>query len=219
MKIFLDTADLGAIKRASDTGLLDGITTNPSKILETGKSFSDQIREICKVVKGPVSAEAIANKTDDIIAEAVKIADIASNVVIKVPMTTQGLKASIELFKRGIKTNVTMVFSPDQALLAMKANATFVSIVLSRLDKIGGDVKALIEDTMKIKYHFGFKSEIIAASIKTRKDAIECMRSGVDIISVPENTFFDLFRHPQTEQGLAEFDISWKKLVEKGLHV
>ena len=219
MKLFLDTADLEAIKRANDTGLLDGITTNPSKVLETGKNFTYLIREICKLVKGPVSAEAVADNTDDIVAEAVKISDIAANVVIKVPMTTQGLRASIELYKRGIKTNVTMVFSPDQALLAMKTNPAFVSIVLSRLDKIGGDVKALIEDTMKIKHNFGFKAEILAASIKTRKDAIDCMRAGVDIISVPENTFFDLFRHPQTDQGLAEFDIAWKKLVEKGLHL
>ena len=112
-----------------------------------------------------------------------------------------------------------MVFSPDQALLAMKTNASFVSIVLSRLDKIGGDVKGLIEDTMKIKHNYGFKSEILAASIKTRKDAIDCMRAGVDIISVPESTFFDMFRHPQTDQGLAEFDIAWKKLVDTGSHL
>lgn len=213
MKIFLDTADVEVIKKASDTGLVDGVTTNPSKILQTGKRFEDVIQEICKVVPGPVSAEAVADNAPDIIEEAKKIASIAPNINIKVPLTIEGLKAGAELERQGIRTNVTMIFSPDQLLLAMKTNAFLVSIVLSRLDKIGGDVKAFIDDSMTIKRQYGFKSQVLAASIKTRKDAIDCMRAGVDIISIPEDIFFNMFRHPQTAQGLAEFDEAWAKVI------
>jgi transaldolase len=214
MKIFLDTADIEAIKRANDTGLLDGITTNPSKILESGKKFTDVIAEICRIVKGPVSAEAVANKATEIVSEAVRISGIAPNVAIKVPMTLEGLKASQMLFEKGIKVNVTMVFSPDQALLAMKTRPTFVSIVLSRLDKIGGDVSQFIRDTMLIKRNYRFEVEILAASIKTRTSILDCIRSGVDIISIPESLFFDMFEHPQTTQGLVEFDAAWAKVIK-----
>lgn len=217
MKIFLDTADIEAIKRANDTGLLDGITTNPSKILESGKKFKDAIREICSVVKGPVSAEAVAYKAEDIVREAEEIASIADNVAIKVPMNPEGLKASMMLGEKGIKANVTMVFSPDQVLLALKTNPAFVSIVISRLDKIGGDVVALINDSVKIKQNYGFSGEILAASIKNRANVIDCMRAGVDIVTLPENIFFDMFKHPQTDQGLNEFDIAWEKLIKAGL--
>lgn len=212
MKLFLDTADVEAIRKANDTGLLDGVTTNPSKILQSGKKFTDVVEEICKIVSGPVSAEAVAEQAPDIVEDAKKISSIASNINIKVPLTVEGLKAGAELERQGIRTNVTMIFSPDQALLAMKTNAFLVSIVLSRLDKIGGDVKAFIEDTMAIKRHYGFESQVLAASIKTRKDAIDCMRAGVDIISIPEDIFFNMFKHPQTDQGLAEFDEAWAKV-------
>jgi len=217
MKIFLDTADIEAIKRANDTGLLDGITTNPSKILESGKKFKATIREICSVVKGPVSAEAVAYKAEDIVREAEEIASIADNVAIKVPMNPEGLKASIMLGEKGIKANVTMVFSTDQVLLALKTNPAFVSIVISRLDKIGGDVVALINDSVKIKQNYGFSGEILAASIKNRANVIDCMRAGVDIVTLPENIFFDMFNHPQTDQGLKEFDVAWDKLIKAGL--
>lgn len=217
MKIFLDTADIEAIKRANDTGLLDGVTTNPSKILEAGKNFKVVIREICSVVKGPVSAEAVAEKAEDIVREAIEIAAIADNVAIKVPMTPEGLKASIMLGERNIGANVTMVFSPDQALLAMKTNPRFVSIVISRLDKIGGDVEAFIRDTMLIKQNYGFKAEVLAASIKDRNTLFHCLRAGVDVVTLPENIFFTMFEHPQTDQGLAEFDVAWKKIIDAGL--
>ena len=212
MKIFLDTADVDAIKSANDTGLLDGVTTNPSKILESGKRFTDVLEEICDIVSGPVSAEAVAENAQDIVSEARRIAGIASNINIKVPLTIEGLKAGAELERLGIRTNVTMIFAPDQMLLAMKTNAFLVSIVLSRLDKIGGDVKGFIEDAMLIKKHYGFQSQVLAASIKTRKDALDCMRAGVDIISIPDDIFFNMFKHPQTDQGLAEFDEAWAKV-------
>jgi transaldolase len=217
MKIFLDTADIESIKRANDTGLIEGITTNPSKVLDCGKKFYDVISEICKIVKGPVSAEAVATKAEDIVKEALIIAGLAPNIVIKVPMTIEGLKASRMLFDKNIKVNVTMVFAPDQVLLALKTNPTFVSIVISRLDKIGGDVIALINDSVKIKQNYGFKSQILAASIKNRTNVIDCMKAGVDIVSLPETIFFDMFNHPQTESGLHEFDIAWKKLIDGGL--
>ena len=217
MKIFLDTADIESIKRANDTGLLDGITTNPSKILESGKKFHNVIKEICKIVKGPVSAEAVAVKAEDIVKEAVIIAGLAPNVAVKVPMTSEGLKASRMLYDQNIKVNVTLVFAPDQFLLAMKTNPTFVSIVISRLDKIGGDVVALMNDSVKIKQNYGFKGEILAASIKNRANVIDCMKAGIDIVSLPENIFFDMFKHPQTDQGLSEFDVAWNKLVKAGL--
>jgi len=217
MKIFLDTADIESIKRANDTGLLDGITTNPSKVLETGRKFHDVLTDICKIVKGPVSAEAVALKAEDIVREALVIAGLAPNIAIKVPMTREGLKASGMLGERNIMVNVTMVFAPDQVLLAMKTNPSFVSIVLSRLDKIGGDVNSLIRDSVTIKHNYGFRSEILAASIKTRTHVIDCMKAGVDIVSLPENIFFDMFRHPQTDQGLSEFDVAWDKLKKAGL--
>lgn len=217
MKIFLDTADIEAIKRANDTGLLDGITTNPSKVLESGKKFYDVIKEICQIVKGPVSAEAVAVKAEDIVKQAVIIAGLAPNIVIKVPMTPEGLKASFMLGEKGIKVNVTMVFAADQVLLALKTNPTFVSIVISRLDKIGGDVAALINDSVKIKQNYGFKGEILAASIKNRANVIDCMKAGIDIVTLPENIFFDMFNHPQTEYGLREFDVAWDKIKNAGL--
>ena len=212
MKIFLDTADIESIKRANDTGLLDGITTNPSKILESGKKFHDVIKEICKIVKGPVSAEAVAIKAEDIVKEAVIIAGLAPNIAIKVPMNPEGLKASRMLKEKNIMVNVTMVFAPDQVLLALKTDPAFVSIVISRLDKIGGDVVGLMHDSVLIKENYGFKGEILAASIKNRANVIDCMRAGVDIVSLPEPIFFDMFKHPQTDQGLSEFDIAWDKL-------
>jgi transaldolase len=217
MKIFLDTANTEAIRKANDTGLLDGITTNPAKILESGKNFKEVIKEICGIVKGPVSAEAVAHKAEDIVREAEIIAGIAPNVAIKVPMTPEGLKASRMLGMKDIKVNVTMVFAPDQVLLALKTNPAFVSIVLSRLDKVGGDVLALINDSVRIKQNYGFKGEILAASIKNRTNVIDCMRAGVDIVSLPENIFFDMFIHPQTKQGLDEFDGAWEKLINAGL--
>jgi transaldolase len=213
MKVFLDTADVDAIRRANDTGLLDGITTNPMKIAETGKPFYEVIEEICSIVSGPVSAEAVAHRAEDIIREAEKLAAIAPNVVNKVPMNVEGLKAAKILEQeKDVRVNVTMVFSADQALLAMKTGATFVSIVLSRLDKTGSDSEILVDDTVSVKENFGFTSEILAASLKTRNHVMSCLRYGADIISLPESLFFEMFQHPLTDQALAGFDEIWEKM-------
>jgi len=214
MRIFLDTANVDAIRKANDTGLLDGITTNPAKIAETGRKFTEVIREICAIVKGPVSAEAVAHECEDIVREAMKLSEISGNVVNKVPMTVEGLKAARILEERGVKTNITMIFSPDQACLAMKTNATFVSLVLSRIDNICGSSRDLVEATMKIKKNYNFTSGVLAASLKTRNHVLDCMSAGVDIISIPESLFFQMFAHPLTDQGLAEFDSLWGKIIQ-----
>lgn len=214
MKIFLDTADLEAIRKANDTGLLDGITTNPAKIAETGRKFTEVIEEICAIVKGPVSAEAVAHNCDEIVKEAVKLSEISPNVVNKVPMTAEGLKAARILEEQGVKTNITMIFSPDQACLAMKTNAFLVSLVLSRIDSIGGSGRELVEAVVKIKRNYGFTSGVLAASLKTRNHVLDCMAAGADIISLPESLFFQMFEHPLTDQGLAGFDRVWEKIIK-----
>ena len=214
MKVFLDTADTEAIRRAQDTGLLDGVTTNPSKIAETGRDFYKVIEDICAIVPGPVSAEAVAQRAEDIVKEAQKLAAIAPNVVNKVPMGVEGLKAAVILEQEmGIRVNVTMVFAADQAALAMKTGAAFVSIVLSRLDKLCGEMEILIDDTICIKDNYGFISEIIAGSLKTRHHVLSCLRGGVDIVTVPEALFWDMFAHPLTTQALAEFDEVWQNVL------
>ncbi len=214
MKVFLDTADVEAIRRALDTGLLDGVTTNPSKIAETGRDFYKVIEDICTIVPGPVSAEAVAHRAEDIVKEAQKLAAIAPNVVNKVPMGVEGLKAAAILEKeKDIRVNVTMVFAADQAALAMKTGATFVSIVLSRLDKICSEMETLIDDTVCIKDNYGFTSEILAGSLKTRHHVLSCLRGGVDIVTIPEALILEMFEHPLTTQALAEFDQVWQKVL------
>lgn len=217
MKLFLDTANIDAIVRANDTGLLDGVTTNPTKILETGKPFRKVLEEICSVVAGPVSAEAVAEKAGDIVAEARKIAALAPNIAIKVPMTPEGLKACKILRGEGIMVNATMIFAPDQAMLAMKAGASFASLVLSRLDNIAGSVESFVSDAVRIKKNYQFSTEILAASIKTRRDVLQCMRAGADIVSVSEGIFFNMFNHPLTDKGLQDFEEDWKRVKSAGL--
>ena len=214
MKVFLDTADVESIRRVQDTGLLDGVTTNPSKIAETGRDFYKVIEDICAIVQGPVSAEAVAHRAEDIVKEAEKLAAIAPNVINKVPMGVEGLKAAAILEQeKDIRVNVTMVFAADQAALAMKTGATFVSIVLSRLDKICSEMEILIDDTVCIKDNYGFTSEILAGSLKTRHHVLSCLRGGVDIVTIPEALFWDMFEHPLTTQALAEFDEVWQKIL------
>jgi transaldolase len=216
MRVFLDTADVEAIKKANDTGLLGGITTNPAKIAETGKRFTDVIEEICSIVSGPVSVEAVVHRAEDIVREAEKLAAIAPNVVNKVPMNVEGLKAAAILEKeKDIRVNVTMIFLADQAALAMMTGATFVSIVLSRLDAAGGESEFLVQDTVAIKNNYGFSSEVLAASLKTRNHVINCLRAGVDIISLPESLFFEMFDHPLTIKALAQFDEAWERVIKE----
>ncbi len=213
MKIFLDTADPDLIRKAHDTGLLDGVTTNPSKIAESGRKFREVVAEICSITPGPVSAEAVADTAEDIVRQAEDIAKIAPNVVVKVPMTVHGLRAALVLeTEKNIRVNVTMIFSSTQAFLAMKAGATFASIVLSRLDAIANESEILVQDAVTIKQNYGFTSEILAASLKTQNHVLTCLRAGVDIVTIPDALFFQMFKHPLTDAGLAEFDQAWKKV-------
>ena len=193
MKIFLDTADIEAIKRANETGLLDGVTTNPTLIAKTGKTFYRTVEEICKVVKGPVSAEAVAETAEDMVIEACAISQVAPNVVVKIPMTVEGMKAVRTLEnEKGIHVNVTMIFSVTQAHLAAKAGASYISIVLSRLDAVCNESSILVEDTMQMLANYDYKAEVIAGSVKTQNHILSCLRAGVDIATVPESLFFQL---------------------------
>ena len=213
MKIFLDTGDVEAIKKAYDTGLVDGVTTNPSHIARTGRKFQDVVKEICLIVPGPVSAEAVAEGTDELIDAAEEIAAIAPNVVIKIPMTPEGLKVVPVLEQqKSIKTNVTMIFSSTQAFLAMKAGASFVSIVLSRLDAVANESYILVEDAAVIKANYGFTSEIIAGSVKTQNQVLNCLRAGIDIVTVNPQLFWQLYKHPLTDSGLAQFAQDWENV-------
>jgi transaldolase len=213
MKIFLDTGDVEAVRRAADTGLLDGVTTNPSHIAKTGRKFRDIVKEICGLVSGPVSAEVLSETADGMIEEAEDVAAIAPNVVVKIPMTVEGMKAVPVLEReKEIKTNVTMVFSAAQTLLAMKAGASFVSIVLSRLDAVGNESDILVQDAAAVRDNYAFDSEIIAGSVKTQNHILACLRAGIDIATMNPELFFQMFQHPLTDVGLAQFATDWKKV-------
>jgi transaldolase len=213
MRIFLDSADVDAIRRAHATGLVDGVTTNPSKIAETGRSFVEVVKEICGAVPGPVSVEAVADTKESLIEKAEEIARLSPNIVVKIPMTVEGLSAvPILEQEKNIRVNVTMAFSSTQAYLAMKTGASYVSIVLSRLDACGFESAILVQDAVTIKENYGYASEIIAASLKTQHHVLLCLRAGVDIAAVPEALFFEMFEHPLTDLALTQFAKDWEKV-------
>jgi transaldolase len=212
MKIFLDTGDPEAIRRAYDTGLLDGVTTNPTHISKTGRGFYEVVKEICNIVPGPISVEAMAEDADGLVTHARELAQIAPNVTVKIPMNVEGLKAVPVLEKEDIHCNVTMIFSSTQVALAMKAGATFVSIVLSRLDAVANESDILVSDAVTIKHNYGFKSNVLAASLKTQNHVLNSWRAGVDVVSVPEALFFQLYKHHLTDAGLAQFKIDWENV-------
>lgn len=213
MKLFLDTADIASIKRAQDTGLLDGVTTNPSHVAKAGKPFHELVKEICAITPGPVNVEAVGETVDDIVAEAKKIHTLAPNICIKIPMNVEGLKAVPVLERENIPTNVTMVFSSTQAFLAMKAGATFVSIVLSRLDAYANESEILVQDAVTIKHNYGFGTEVLAGSVKTQNQMLACLRAGVDIATIPEELFFQMYKHPLTDLGLEQFKKDWANVT------
>lgn len=210
MKIFLDTGDVEAIRRANDTGLLDGVTTNPTHIAKTGRTFDEVVKEICHIVSGPVSVEAMGETAEELIHAGERAAQMAANIAVKIPMTVEGLKAVPILEEKGISCNVTMVFSSTQSYLAMKAGATFVSLVISRLDAIANEGDILIEDAVTVKQNFGFSSEVLAASLKTQNHVLACLRTGVDVVTIPETLFFQMYKHPLTDIGLAQFAKDWE---------
>lgn len=212
MKFFVDTADVAEIRELAATGLLDGVTTNPSLIQKSGRKMLDVIAEICAAVEGPVSAEVTATDHATMLAEGRKLAKIARNVAVKVPLTPDGLKTCRVLADEGTKVNVTLCFSPAQALLAAKARAAFISPFIGRLDDIGQDGMALIADVVQIYRNYpAFKTEVLVASIRHPIHVIESAKLGADVATLPPAVLRSLFNHPLTDKGLAAFLADWKK--------
>lgn len=212
MKFFVDTADIAEIAELNETGLLDGVTTNPSLVAKTGKDFVSTIKEICKLVKGPVSAEVTATDHATMLAEGRKLAALATNVAVKVPLTVDGLKTCKALSDDGIMVNVTLCFSAAQAILAAKAGATFISPFVGRLDDIGQDGMQLIADIVQIYNNYpDFKTEVLVASIRHPIHLIESAKIGADVATLPPNVLKGLVKHPLTDKGLEAFLADWKK--------
>lgn len=205
MKFFVDTADIDAISELNDLGMVDGVTTNPSLILKSGRDIHEVTKAICDLVSGPVSAEVIALKSEDMIAEGRKLAEIASNIVVKVPLTWDGLKACKILSDDGLMVNVTLCFSANQALLAAKAGATFISPFIGRLDDLNVDGLDLIADIRTIYDNFGFETQILAASIRTANHMSECAKIGADVATAPPGVIKAMASHVLTEKGLEQF--------------
>ncbi len=214
MKLFLDTADINEIAPLYDTGLVDGITTNPTLIAKTGKPMKQVIKEICDLVDGPVSAEVKAMDTDGIVKEASILRDVADNVVIKVPLTFDGLKATHELSSEGVPVNVTLCFSPGQALLAAKAGAAYVSPFVGRLDDLGNDGLKILQDITETFSNVALfedsQTAILAASIRSVQQVVEATKMGCDVATISAKIFNQLFQHPLTDKGLEIFNKDWE---------
>ena len=209
MKFFLDTANVEEIKKYAELGLVDGVTTNPTLVAKEGRDFYEVVKEICQIVDGPVSAEVISTDAEGMVKEARELAKLADNIVIKIPMTKDGMKAVKILSAEGIKTNVTLVFSPLQALLAAKAGATYVSPFVGRLDDIGHVGMKLVEDVVKIYKNYDIKTEVIVASIRHPWHVLEAAKMGADIATMPPAVMDKLFNHPLTDIGLERFLKDW----------
>ncbi|MCR9085178.1 MAG: fructose-6-phosphate aldolase [Rhodobacteraceae bacterium] len=211
MKFFVDSAEIDAIAELNDLGMVDGVTTNPSLILKSGRDILEVTKEICALVDGPVSAEVVALKSDEMITEGRKLAEIAPNVTVKVPLTWDGLKACKVLSGEGKMVNVTLCFSANQALIAAKAGATFISPFIGRLDDINMDGMELIADIREIYDNYGFQTEILAASIRAVNHVSDAAKIGADVITAPPEVIRKLASHPLTDKGLAAFVADWEK--------
>jgi transaldolase len=216
MKFFVDTADIAEIRPLAASGLLDGVTTNPSLVAKTGKKFLDVLADICAVVPGPVSAEVAATDYDGMLAEARVLREVAKNVTIKVPLTPDGLRACRHLRDEGTMVNVTLCFSAAQAILAAKAGASFVSPFVGRLDDIGEHGMGLIADIVQIYRNYpAFQTEVLVASVRSPAHVVEAAKIGAHVATVPPATLRSLFNHPLTEKGLAAFLADWAKTGQK----
>ena len=211
MKFFLDTADVDEIREWSATGLLDGVTTNPSLILKSGRDIKEVLAEICEIVDGDVSGEVAATDYDTMLSEGRKLAKIAKNICIKLPITMDGVRACKTLVDEGLKTNMTLCFSATQALLVAKAGATYVSPFIGRLDDMGIDGMELIEDIVEIYENYDFDTQVLAASIRTVNHVKDCALAGADVATLPPSTIEKLVKHPLTDKGLAAFLADWEK--------
>ncbi len=212
MKLFIDTANVDEIREAASWGILDGVTTNPSLVAKTGRDFRSVIEEICAIVDGPVNAEVVSTNSAGMIEEGERLAHIHPNVYVKAPMTAEGLKATRYLSDRGIRVNVTLVFSAAQALLAAKAGASFISPFVGRLDDIGHDGMALIEQIVAILNNYAFSSEVLVASVRNPLHVIRAAQMGAHIATCPFAVLQQLLKHPLTDTGLERFLSDWKKV-------
>ncbi len=215
MKIFIDTANLDQIKEANSWGILDGVTTNPSLVAKEGCEFEKRVKDICEIVDGPISAEAVSMDSEGMIKEARRLSKMHKNVIVKIPMTAEGLKAVKVLSKEGVKTNVTLVFSPNQALLAAKAGATYVSPFVGRLDDISHNGMDLVRDIVTIYRNYGFKTQVIAASIRHPVHVTEAALAGVHVATVPFDILKKMLKHNLTDEGIHKFLKDWEKVPKK----
>jgi transaldolase len=212
MQFFLDTANLDQIKEAASWGIIDGVTTNPSLVSKENMKFEELIKEICRTVPGPVSVESVSTKAEDIIVEARELAALADNVVVKVPICLEGLKATKALANEGIDVNTTLIFSPSQALLAAKAGAKYVSPFVGRLDDISHDGMDLVDQIITIYNNYGIETEVIVASIRHPLHVVEAALMGADIATMPLSSLEKLVKHPLTDIGMEKFLSDWKKV-------
>ena len=215
MKFFIDTADVKEIREAAAMGLVDGVTTNPSLVAKTGRKFREILLEICDIVKGPVSAEVVGTTYDVMMKEARELAGLRPNIVVKIPLIPEGLKAVRTCTDEGIKTNVTLCFSATQALLAAKAGATFISPFVGRHDDVGFDGMALIADIRLIYDNYDFATQILVASVRHPMHVVEAAKIGADVMTAPPKIIHQLFKHPLTESGIKSFLADWEKTGQK----
>ena len=211
MKFFLDTANVDEIRQAASWGQLDGVTTNPTLVAKEGRVFREVVKEICQITSGPVSAEVTSTEFEGMMREAHECAGWAPNVVVKVPMTEEGLRATRQLSAEGIKTNVTLVFSANQALLAARAGATYVSPFVGRLDDVGQDGMPLIEEILEIFCNYGFETQVLVASVRHPIHVTQAARLGAHVATMPFKVLQQMFKHPLTDKGLAQFLADWEK--------
>lgn len=215
MKFFVDTADVDAIRELNDLGMVDGVTTNPSIILKSGRDIMEVTREICSITSGPVSAEVVSMNAEAMIAEGRKLAEIAENITVKVPLTWDGLKACKVLSGEGKMVNVTLCFSVNQALIAAKAGATFISPFIGRLDDINLDGMELISDIRQVYDNYGFETQILAASVRSANHVTQCALVGADVMTAPPSVIKALANHVLTDKGLEQFEKDWAKTGQK----
>ena len=212
MKFFIDTADINDIKEATAMGIIDGVTTNPSLVAKVGRSFREVLLEICDVVDGPVSAEVVSETAEGMMKEARELAALRSNIVVKIPLIPEGLKATRMCTEEGIKTNVTLCFSATQALLAAKAGATYISPFVGRLDDLSGDGMAMVADICDIYENYGFATEVLVASVRHPMHVLEAAKMGAHVCTCPLSVLLQLTKHPLTDSGLAKFLKDWEKV-------
>ncbi|WP_055666428.1 fructose-6-phosphate aldolase [Desnuesiella massiliensis] len=211
MKFFIDTANVEEIKKAAELGILDGVTTNPSLIAKEGRDLKEVIEEICSIVDGPISAEVMSLEADKMVEEGRELSKLHKNIVIKIPMCVEGLKAVSRLSKEGIKTNVTLIFSAQQALMAAKAGATYVSPFIGRMDDIGNGGLQIVEDIVEIFDFFGMETEVISASVRTPMHVLECAKAGSHIATIPYGVIMQMVKHPLTDIGIQKFVDDYNK--------